>query len=143
MEPSVPVRPALDASPKRGLSRHQKRPRLTTKKQVSVRIDKQVLQTAKQRAAKQGMDLTDAIEQGLWLYLGEERAEATTQLRFLVTALPLATQKRLLTAAEFMISKELSPVEQHIRSYLTQVFDLFAQDPRAEHALVGFTQPGA
>jgi hypothetical protein len=120
-----------------------KRPRLTTKKQVTVRIDEQVLQTAKQRASKQGMDLTDAVEQGLWLYLGEERAEATKQLRFLVSALPLATQKRLLSAAEYMISKELSPFEDRLRTYLIQVFDLFAQDPRAQNALVELTRPQA
>jgi hypothetical protein len=120
-----------------------KRPRLTTKKQVTVRIDEQVLQTARQRASKQGMDLTDAVEQGLWLYLGEERAEATKQLRFLVSALPLAVQKRLLTAAQYMISKELAPHEERLRTFMIQIFDLFAQDPRAQHALAEFRQPEA
>ena len=105
-----------------------------------MRIDEQLLQTAKQRASKQGIDLTDAVEQGLWLYLGEERAEATTQLRFLVSALPMPIQKRLLSAAQYMISKELAPPEERLRTFMNQIFDLFAQDPRAEHALVEFTQ---
>jgi hypothetical protein len=58
-----------------------------------------------------------------------------------VNALPLATQKRLLTAAEYMVSKELNPFEERLRTYLTQIFDLFAQDPRAQHALVELTEP--
>jgi uncharacterized protein (DUF4415 family) len=135
MEQLVAVVPAPDAPAKRVFPGSQKRPRPTTKKQITVRIDKQLLQTVKQRAAKQRMDLTDAVEQGLWLYLGEESAEATRQLRFLVNALPLGIQKRLLTTAQYMISKELSPFEQRLRTYLVEVFDLFAQDPRAERAL--------
>ena len=134
------VRLAADQPAKRGLGGRQKRPRPTTKKQVTVRIDEQLLETVRQRASRQGMDLTSAVEEGLWLYLGEERAEATIQLRFLVSALPLATQKRLLSAAQYMISKELAPHEERLRAFMSQIFDLFAQDPRAQHALVEFTQ---
>jgi len=127
---------------KRGPQGPQKRPRKTTKKQVSVRIDERLLETATQRAQKQRLSLTDAIEQGLWLYLGEERAEATTQLRFLVAALPLAMQKRLLNCAAFMNSKELNPSEERTRTFFCQVLDLFGQDARAQNVL-GSLRPEA
>lgn len=131
------------AAPSSELSkRGPKRPRKTTKKQVSVRIDERLLETSTQRAQKQRLSLTDAIEQGLWLYLGEERAEATTQLRFLVAALPLAMQKRLLSCAAFLNSKELNPSEERTRAFFCQVLDLFGQDARAQNAL-GSLRPEA
>jgi hypothetical protein len=127
--------PAVPARAKRGPYGPQKKPRPTTKRQVTVRVDTRLLDTAIQRAQKQNLTITDAIEAGLWLYLGDERPETTTQLRFLVSQMSLPMQKRVVSMAAFLVSKELTNSEERIRIFFTQVLDLFGQDTRHANAL--------
>jgi hypothetical protein len=121
-----------ELSRKRGPHGPRKEPR---REPISGRIDARLVEAVKSRAAKQHLSLTDAIEQGLYLYLAEEKGEAPTQLRFMVGALPLPVQKRLLGCIAFLVSEELNPSEGNTRTWMNRHFDLFVQDDRAERAL--------
>src|SRR5215831_371926 len=90
----------IEAKPakKRGRGAGPRPNRQKLKKQITVRLDEDLLKAALARAEAEQLRLTDAIEDGLWLWIQRRPpAETAKQLRFLCNVAPLDLQRLTLT----------------------------------------------
>ena len=101
------------------------------KKQVTVRIDEDLLKAAIARAEDEGLRMTDAIESGLWLWLQRRKEqEHVLRGRFLWNVMPMDLQQALLGVASFLGEPWESPAKEDLRKYIHRaVADYREGDP--------------
>ena len=93
------------------------------KKQLSVRLDEDLLKVTVVRAEAEGLRVIDAIEDGLWLWCQRRPpTEAIRQVRFLATVLPLELQRLTLAFWDFYHDPKLTPREAMMRDFLIDLF---------------------
>ena len=93
-----------EAEPQRP-KRKYRRARL--KKQVTVRIDENLIKAAQVRLEAEGLRFTDAVEEGLWLWVQQKhRTGASLRGRFLWSKIPLETRELTLDLWASLIDEE-------------------------------------
>lgn len=109
----------------------QRRPnRQKLKKQITVRIDEDLLKAALVRAESQDLRLTDAIEDGLWLWLQSPPKVHILRGRFLWNVIPLKLQRLTYGFWGYFLDSGLSATEQILRNYLETTFWSFYESPK-------------
>jgi len=116
----------------------KKRPyhRQKFKKQVTVRIDEDLLEIALRRAEHEGLRLTDAVEQSLWDWVKTKyEVGAVRQGRFLWNVIPLDLHELTLSFWAYMSEPCPDPgVEIYRRAY-EDVLRAFRKDPECDARL--------
>jgi len=107
--------------------------RQQNKKQVTVRIDSSLLANFMPVAQARSLTLTDAVEEGLWLWLRENERDVAiagprTRLRLLTKDLDQQRQKLVTGFLVFISHPRESELEELFRNHLERFFDAFAQD---------------
>jgi hypothetical protein len=102
------------------------------KKQITVRIDENLLEAAIAEAGTRNLRLTDAIEDGLWLYLKRKPPAEVRQLRFLCSVLPLRLQRLTVSFWSFMSGPRKGIAEVAFQQQLEFLLTRFRED--AENA---------
>jgi len=106
------------------------------KKQITVRIDEDLLKAAMVRADSENLRLTDALESGLWLYLQQKApSEQVRQVRFLCNLLPLRLQRLTLSFWSFIGGGPRTGLEELYRQQLDTFLYGFRDDPSYEQGL--------
>jgi hypothetical protein len=112
-------------NPKR---RAYKRQRL--KKQYTVRIDEDLSKAVIVRAQAEGLRLTDAMEEGLWLWLQRKQVSHTAlRGRFLWNVIPLRLQRLTLGFWGYISQPRSSATEEIFRKTVEEMMWSFRQDP--------------
>ena len=139
-----PEEGGLLTRPRLKTAKHEPLRRQQAKQQVTVRIDKELLQVVLPHAKDLGMNLTDVVEEGLWDWVRKNKLGAahikTAQLRFLCARLPLHVQKLMLGFVSFVSAPGTSEYQELFRRHLYDFFDAFADDPRSKEILEGLNR---
>lgn len=107
-----------------------------TKKQITVRVDKKLLQAAIQSAENKGLKLAQAVEEGLALYLRERPSAETLEGRRLYNRLSLRVQ-RLTEALWSYLScpSHRSLEDRHMQQMIKGFLEEYCETPKfAEEA---------
>src|SRR6516165_2884459 len=117
-----------------------RRGRKQEKKQISVRIDKAVMDLAYVSMKQDGERITDLLERGLVLALAEKTRipVLTSQLRFIVQKLSIERQRRVkrMLALDVMAEvRELEPLERLFREFQLATIDQVESWPGYQEAL--------
>jgi hypothetical protein len=100
------------------------------KKQVTVRIDGMLLETALKRCAEQGITLTDAVEEGLWAHLlRDEPSEVQAGGRQIFKYLPLDLQRQTIRFWAYLMN-EAHPAYQ--REFMEKELAYFVPESDGE-----------
>jgi hypothetical protein len=122
--------------PKKGRGAGPRPNRQKQKKQITVRLNEDLLRAALAAAESDGLRLTDAIEDGLWLWIQRKRPpELFRQVRLLANALPLDLQRLTLSFWAFCCQPSPSAYEEMTRKYLENLLQAFAKHPTYEEGL--------
>jgi hypothetical protein len=112
--------------------RTAKRQRL--KEQVTVRIDERLLAAIRSRAEGEKLRVTDAVEEGLWLWLRKERtADLPLRLRFLANILPLRLQRQTLRFWAFCAYKRSDPIQEALRQYIDAALTRYGETMASDY----------
>ena len=122
--------------PKKGRGAGPRPNRQKQKKQITVRLNEDLLRAALAAAESDGLRLTDAIEDGLWLWIQRKRpSELFRQVRLLANGLPLDLQRLTLSFWAFCSQPSPSGYEEMTRKYLENLLQAFAKHPGYEDGL--------
>jgi hypothetical protein len=129
--------PELDEKKKKGLKDPQRTARVQFKQQITVRVDKRLLGLVAKRVANQGLALTDAVEEGMRLYVEQELAEPLRRLRFLAHVMPLALQQMTLAMIAFLTApgEDFDLMERETRAMFRYWLPRYFRDERCQRAL--------
>lgn len=104
--------------------------RETTKKQFTVRIDEDLSLAVRARAEAEGLCLTDAMEEGLWLWLQRgQKPEMVMRGRFLWSVIPLRLQRLTLSFWAFVSDEQTTPVQKVMRRFIEDLLWAYREDP--------------
>lgn len=114
----------------------KKRPnRKAQKTQVTIRIDTELLGEATGHAKNQGLRLTDALEQGLllWLTRGSD-APLPRQVRLLAQFLPLALQRETMRYWGYRLAR-FGDSHHAVQHFLEKLMEQTEKDPAVKSAV--------
>ena len=130
------------AKPKKKSRRGRKKEKV----QISVRIDKAVMDVAYEYMKRTGRRITDILERGVLLVMQEEgQASAVPiKLRFVVEHMDAELQRLVLEVAavdRMVKGRELNPNEQFVAGYVRYAVELMRTWPGYAEALASLSQP--
>jgi hypothetical protein len=100
------------------------------KKQFTVRIDEELSKAVIARAEFEGMRLTDAMEEGLWLWVQKKHVTGLAMRgRFLWSVIPLELQKLVEASMVYLSRPKRSAVEEVFRKYWRDILTAYRDDP--------------
>jgi hypothetical protein len=106
------------------------------KQQVTVRIDKDLMQAVLARAEVEGLRLTDAVEDGLWLWIKKKHSSGlAVRGRFLWSIIPLDLQKLVESSMVYLSRPKRSAVEEVFRKYWRDILTAYREDPDYQQGL--------
>jgi hypothetical protein len=122
-DPEEPIEKPIARKAKVRRPRHQK-----AKKQVTVRVDQDLLKKALRRAKREGLRLTDVVEQGLVVWTeGPRKSPTSVRLRFLCNHLPQHLEEQTLAFLAFYAYPRMNLVEEEYRKSLDRILLGFRQ----------------
>jgi hypothetical protein len=127
-----PKQPSETETEQPGLAEVKRRTyqRQKLKKQVTVRIDEDICKSVLAQAESEGLRLTDAIEEGLWLWLQRKRRKGVAlRGRFLWNIIPLDLQKLTLSFWSFWSAERGRPIDDAYRKGISDFLWAFRDDP--------------
>jgi adenosyl cobinamide kinase/adenosyl cobinamide phosphate guanylyltransferase len=106
------------------------------KEQITVRIDKDLLDRVNAQIQQDNFRLTDLVEEGLFLALkqrDENMSQLTKQVRFMVANLTKVQQQQLRWYLTFSVlpdlGEELSPPEALLRNFFLEYLEQVGENP--------------
>lgn len=134
-------KPEPKSEPEPKPKKHRRRQKL--KKQVTVRIDEDLLKACVARAEGEGLRLTDAVETGLWLYLQRSREpEHVLRGRFLWSHLPMRLQKLTLGFWAFISYPSQQKSGEAMRRIIDEFISGYLEDPEYAPNLARLAEAG-
>ena len=129
------------AKPKKKSRRGRKKEKV----QISVRIDKAVMDVAYDYIKRTGRRITDLLERGLLLAMREQgQTVVPAKVRFVVEHMEAELQRLVLEVAavdRMVKSRELNPTEQFVDGYFRFALDLMKTWPGYAEAVASLSQP--
>jgi hypothetical protein len=106
------------------------------KKQYTVRIDEELSKAVIAQAEFEGLRLTDAMEEGLWLWIQRKRKSGLAlRGRFLWSVIPLDLQKLVESSMEYLSRPRKTAVEEVFRKYWRDVLAANREEPDYQEGL--------
>jgi len=107
--------------------------RMRHKKQVTIRIDEILLAATLQEAGKEGLRLTDIVEDALWRRLRpEKQAELPVRGRFLWNVLPADFQDTTMSFWAFCGKPWPEEYQEILRKTILQILARYEESPRCD-----------